>query len=342
MSHSFSSASVIGAGSWGTALAVVLAEAGLPVTLWCNEPAQTETMRAARSNPEFLPGLAFPDAVTVTNDMAEAAKHPLIVVVPPSKFVRSVAAQLAAVGPPPGAVLVSCSKGLEGHTGLRMSEVIAEVLPGHAVAVLSGPSHAEEVGRRLATACVIGSADAVVAEALQKVFSLGWFRTYTSTDVAGIELGGAIKNVFAIAGGIVDGLGLGDNAKAALVTRGLTELVRLGVALGGRVETFMGLSGVGDLMVTCYSEHSRNHRVGQALGEGRTLAEVSASIGHMVAEGVPNTASIHEAARRAGVSTPIIDQVFAVLYENKAPSEALAELLSRSPRPEADTGLEKI
>ena len=339
MPESFSSAAVVGAGSWGTALAVVLAEAGLPVTLWCNEPAQAELMRAGRSNPEFLPGVALAPAIRVTTDMADAACHPLIVIVPPSKFVRAVAGQLAAAGLPPGAGLVSCSKGLESHTGMRMSQVMAEALPGHPVAVLSGPSHAEEVGRRLATACVIGSADAAVAEALQKVFSLGWFRTYTSTDVAGIELGGAIKNVFAIAGGIVDGLGLGDNAKAALVTRGLTELVRLGCALGGRVETFMGLSGIGDLMVTCYSEHSRNHRVGRGLGEGKTLAEVQASIGHMVAEGVPNTASIHEAARAAGVSSPIIDQVYAVLYEGKAPAEALAELLARQPRPEADSDL---
>ena len=202
--------------------------------------------------------------------------------------------------------------------------------------MLSGPNHAEEVGRKLATASVVACGDHAVASNLQEAFRIPWFRVYTSTDVAGIELGGAIKNIFAIAGGIADGLGLGDNAKAALVTRGLAEMVRLGTTLGGRAETFQGLSGVGDLVVTCYSEHSRNHRLGRALGQGKSLEEALAAMGHMVVEGVPNTASIHEAANQAGVETPLIDAVHAVLYLGKAPALALAELFSRQPRPEVD------
>jgi glycerol-3-phosphate dehydrogenase (NAD(P)+) len=332
----FSSAAVVGAGSWGTALALVLAESGLPVTLWCHDPAQAAAMATVGTNEEFLPGIPLPTVVRVTTDIAEAAAAPLILMVPPSNFLRGVAARLAAAGPAAGTVLVSCSKGLEAGTGLRMSQVVAAELPACRVAVLSGPSHAEEVARKLASALVIGSDDPDLARALQQVFTLGWFRTYTSSDAAGIELGGAIKNVFAIAGGIVDGLGLGDNAKAAMVTRGLAELTRLGVALGGRPETFAGLSGVGDLIVTCYSEHSRNHRVGESLGRGLQLAEIQAQMGHMVAEGVPNAASIHGAARKAGVETPIIDQIYAVLYQGKAPAAALAELLARQPRAESD------
>jgi glycerol-3-phosphate dehydrogenase (NAD(P)+) len=256
--------------------------------------------------------------------------------VPPSNFVRPVAQSLATANPPADSVLLSCSKGIEAGTCMRMSEILAETLPGHRIAVLSGPSHAEEVARHLATACVIGCQDHDLATKIQAALKPDWFRTYTSTDMAGIELGGAIKNVFALAGGMVDGLGLGDNAKAGLITRGLAELVRLGSALGGKTETFMGLSGIGDLMVTCYSEHSRNHRFGTALGSGKTLAEVRTSMGNMVAEGVPNAASIHEAARRARVDTPIIDQVHAILYEDKSPALAMDELLSRQPRPETD------
>ena len=192
------------------------------------------------------------------------------------------------------------------------------------------------MARKLPTATTIAAADHKVAEKIQAAFTLPWFRSYTTTDVAGVELGGAIKNVFAIAGGIVEGLGLGDNAKAALVTRGLTELTRLGVALGGDAKTFQGLSGVGDLVVTCYSELSRNHRVGRGLGEGKSLDEIKAGMGHMVAEGVPNTLSIYEAARRLEVDTPIIDQVHHVLYEGKSPAEALTDLFLREPKPEVD------
>jgi glycerol-3-phosphate dehydrogenase (NAD(P)+) len=216
-----------------------------------------------------------------------------------------------------------------------MSVILREVFPDNPIAVFSGPNHAEEIAKDLATCAVIGCEDEALAEQLQQLFTAPHFRSYTSDDLAGIELGGAIKNVYAIAAGIALGLGLGDNAIAALVTRALAEMTRLGTRLGGRVETFAGLSGVGDLIVTCYSEHSRNHRVGKQLGEGRTLEEAVESLG-MVAEGVPNTLSIHEAARSIGVRTPIIDAVHAILYRGMPAAKALTELLSRDPRPETD------
>jgi glycerol-3-phosphate dehydrogenase (NAD(P)+) len=232
-------------------------------------------------------------------------------------------------------VLLSCAKGIEKHTGDRMSQILREALPSNPVAVLSGPNHAEELALGQPACAVVGCEDGSVADALQELFSLPQFRPYTSTDLAGIELGGAIKNVYAIAAGIAHGLGLGDNAVAALVTRALAEMTRLGVALGGRIETFAGLSGVGDLLVTCFSEHSRNHRVGLALGRGKSLEEAIRDLG-MVAEGVPNTLSIYEAAHRAGARTPIIDAVHSILYRNKPAAEALMELLSRDTRTEKD------
>lgn len=332
----FAEAAVIGAGSWGTALAIALSERGLPVTFWCRNPEQAQKMAVARENVEYLPGVELPATIRVTSEMSGVVSCGLVMVVTPSGGVGGAGRALAEVGLSRDAVVVSCSKGIEAHTGRRMTEILAGQLPGRTVAVLSGPNHAEEVGKRLATASVVGCTDHAIAERLQEVFRLPWFRVYTSTDVAGIELGGAIKNVFAIAGGIAEGLGLGDNAKAALVTRGLAEMTRLGVAMGGRPETFQGLSGMGDLVVTCYSEHSRNHRLGRSLGRGESLASALGAMGHMVVEGVPNTASIYEAARAAGVDTPLIDAVYSVLNEGKNPGLALAELFSRQPKPEID------
>jgi glycerol-3-phosphate dehydrogenase (NAD(P)+) len=214
-----------------------------------------------------------------------------------------------------------------------MSEVIAEHFPNHPLAVLSGPSHAEEVARKMPTCVVLGCGDSAIAQKLQRAFTAPYFRSYTSDDIAGVELGGALKNIFALAAGVSDGLGLGDNAKAALVTRALVELGRLGTALGGKRETFMGLSGVGDLMVTCFSRHSRNRAVGERLGKGERLADIVASM-QMVAEGVPTTYSAFECARKAGVETPIIDQVKAILDGTVAPADAMARLLGRDPKPE--------
>ncbi len=327
---------VLGCGSWGTALASLLALRGMEVVLWGRDPEAAEGINTERRNPKFLPGVELPEGVRATTAEEELRGARAVLFVVPSKAVRAVAEQMREAGViGGGAILVSCIKGIELESGSRMTEVIGEIFPENRVGVLSGPNHAEEVAKRLPTAAVVGAEDARVALELQEIFTLPWFRSYTSDDVVGIEWAGAVKNVFAIAAGIVDGLGLGDNAKAALVTRGLAEMVRLGTAFGGKPETFQGLSGVGDLIATCYSAHSRNNRVGLALGRGEKLEEIVASM-KMVAEGVPNTVSIHASAKRAGARTPLIDQVYAVLNEGKPALEALSELLARDPRPEVE------
>jgi glycerol-3-phosphate dehydrogenase (NAD(P)+) len=326
---------IIGGGSWGTALGVLAAENASDVTLWARDPALVETINTTRGNPSYLPGVELPARLRATGALADLADSEALFVVVPSRALRQVAVQLSATPLAPGSPVVSCTKGIENSTGLRMSEILAGLLPGHPPAVLSGPNHAEEIGRRQPAAAVVGCADPAVARSLQELVTTPWFRAYTSEDVCGIEWGGAVKNVFAIASGIASGLGLGDNARAALVTRGLAEMIRLGTAMGGRAETFQGLSGVGDLIVTCYSTHSRNNRVGQALGSGQRLDHVLASM-KMVAEGVPNTESIFHAARRAGVRTPLIDTVFAILYQDLSPLDGLRALFSRDLRPEAE------
>ena len=224
---------------------------------------------------------------------------------------------------------------IELATGARMSEVIADCLPGQLIAALSGPNHAEEIAQRLPSAAVVACADQAAAVRLQDCFTLPWFRCYTSDDVAGVEWAGALKNVYAIAAGIARGMNLGDNAIAALVTRALAEMVRFGIAEGGKAETFSGLSGVGDLVATCYSEHSRNNRVGKLIGQGMPLAEIIAST-RMIAEGVPNTESLYHCARKACVRTPLLDEVYAMLYQDKPAKLAMRALLSRDPRPETD------
>jgi glycerol-3-phosphate dehydrogenase (NAD(P)+) len=328
---------ILGAGSWGSALAVLLADKELPVRLWGRDPKHIAAIEATRENPDYLPGITIPALVVPTVALADAVRDARIVlVVTPSRALRALADQLAASGDlSPGSVLVSCTKGLEHGTGLRMSEILAQKLPAHPVAVLSGPSHAEEVARNVPAAVVLGSSDPSVARLLQQTFNTRAFRTYTSDDVAGIELGGALKNIFAIAAGICDGLGLGDNSKAALVTRSLAELIRLGVRLGGQRETFQGLSGIGDLMVTCFSRHSRNRLVGERIGRGETLEAITASM-KMVAEGVPTARSAWECARKFGVVTPVIDQMYDILYGRQSPKDALSELMLRDPKPERE------
>ncbi|MDB6132815.1 MAG: NAD(P)-dependent glycerol-3-phosphate dehydrogenase [Verrucomicrobiales bacterium] len=336
MSSRMHEIAVIGTGSWGTALAFTAAHKAGRVTLRGRDRVECRSIMASRRNTRYLPDCELPDNVLVTASVQETASADAILFVVPSRALRQVAEEMrTAEAVKPGAVLISCAKGIESGTGLRMSEILHGIFPENPVAVLSGPNHAEEIGRRLAAAAVIGSHDEEVSVRVQQFFTLPWFRTYRSTDVAGIEWGGAAKNIFAIASGICEGLGLGDNARAALVTRSLVELARLGQAAGGRFETFQGLSGVGDLVVTCYSSHSRNHRVGRLLGAGQSLEEITAGM-NMVAEGVPNTESIYTAARAFGVRTPIIDVVYAVLYQEKSCSSALTELLSRDPRAEAD------
>lgn len=326
---------VIGAGGWGTALAMLLARNGSEVTLWGRDPVLMAALEATRENVTYLPGVTIPSSVGLTSDLADVSGAELVLAVTPSIAIRPIAQKLAKTGLSGSTILLSCTKGIEFDTGKRMTQILNEYFPANGVAVLSGPSHAEEVARERPTAVVLGSRDHEIAVELQGQFSGPNFRAYTSQDVDGIELGGALKNIFAIAAGISDGLGLGDNTKAALVTRALAELVRLGVALGGKRETFQGLSGIGDLMVTCFSQYSRNRRFGERLGRGATLEEIQASA-RTVTEGVPTTRSAFQCARSKGISTPIIDEIHGILYENTPPAVAMKRLLTRDPRPEAD------
>lgn len=328
--------SVIGAGGWGSALAQLLSGHGIPVTIWAHEAAQAEEINSTRTNRKFLPGVTLDAAISATTDLSLAARGDLIVVVPPSQFLKGVGARLAEAGVKGGVPLVCCTKGLEHHTGRLMTQVLGEFFPGHPVAALSGPNHAEEVARGTPAAAVVAADDHALADRLREFFCTGNFRAYSSGDVAGVELGGALKNIYAIAAGISDGLGLGDNAKSALVTRSLAELVRLGTRLGGKPETFHGLSGLGDLIVTCFSVHSRNRGLGERLGKGDTLEDIQRSM-VMVAEGVPTTSSAHEVARKLGIETPLLDTVHAVLFGGLSPREGLMRLLARDPKREHET-----
>ncbi len=324
---------ILGAGSFGTALALVLHHQKLPVIVWGHDPETIARAIAQRENTAYLPGVTLPPDLRFTSEIGDLAASDLVLLVTPSKAIREVLGKLKAVPLAEGAVFLSCIKGVERGTGLRMSEIVREIFPGHPAAVLSGPSHAEELARRMPTAVVVGCGGNDCAMRLQQAFSTRYLRAYTSDDVAGIELGGALKNIYAIAAGVSDGLGLGDNAKASLVTRALAELIRLGGALGGRRETFFGLSGVGDLMVTCFSRHSRNRSVGERLGRGEKPDAILASM-RMVAEGIPTTYSAWECAKRFVVETPIIEQMRAVLEGEVSPKEGMGNLLSRDPKPE--------
>lgn len=338
MKNDNSDIAILGAGGWGTALGVVLAARGRRVRLWGHDPAHVERLREQRVNATYLPGVELPSGIKPTGSLGDLRGVGLVLFVTPSRALREVAGQLAAAGGngfAAGVPLLSCTKGIEHGSGRRMSEILREFFPENPVAALSGPSHAEEVARGTPTAIVLGAEDRGVGARLQAIFNGESLRAYTTDDLAGVELGGALKNVFALAAGVSDGLGLGDNAKAALVTRALAEMIRLGTRLGGRRETFQGLSGIGDLMVTCFSRHSRNRQVGERLGRGETLEGITGSM-RMVAEGVPTARSAWECARRCGVESPIADQVYALLYEGRPPAAALRELLERDPRPERD------
>jgi glycerol-3-phosphate dehydrogenase (NAD(P)+) len=320
---------VIGGGSWGTALGAHLARAGGRVRLWVREPEVARAINEGRENPRYLEGVALPDGLCALTDLAEAARAaPALVIAIPSEFCREVYRQLRPLAAP-GSPLVSATKGIETGSLQRMTEVGNDEMPGHPLAVLSGPSFALEVARGQPTAVVVASADAEVAEALQRRFSARTFRVYTSDDVVGVELAGALKNVIAIAAGIVAGLGYGHNTVAALITRGLAEISRLAVALGGRPDTLAGLAGLGDLVLTCTGGLSRNRRVGERLGSGRSLDEALHET-DMVAEGVRTTLAACALAERAGVEMPIASQMRAVLYGGKPPREALDELMLRT------------
>ena len=323
---------ILGAGSWGTALAVLWARHGNQILLWSHNPDRAELLRSFRENAEFLPGVKLPSEIVITNNLADCREADLVVFVTPSTAVRELAQNMKGLIKKE-AVLLSCTKGIEHGTGLRISQILEELFPDNVVAVLSGPNLAVEVARDLPTATVLGCRVPECAEALQQQLGSARFRIYTSDETTGIELGGALKNVFAIAAGISDGFGLGDNSKAALVTRSLAELLRLGTAMGGNARTFYGLSGAGDLIATCFSSLSRNRRVGEQLGRGLSLLEITAPM-KMVAEGIPTAKSAYECARRLQIETPIIDQIFRIVHEGKPPAQALEDLLGRDQKSE--------
>ena len=322
---------VIGAGSWGTTLADLLAKKGHDVTLWAYEPQLVAEMTETRTNNLFLPGILLNAGLRFTNSLAEAvAEKDIVLVVSPSQVVRSVLNE-AHPHLKQDALLVSASKGVETGSLLLVSEVYQQVLSApqfENFAVLSGPSFAREVALEMPTAIVAASAVPAVAKRVQDVFSTGFFRVYTNSDIIGVELGGAIKNVIAIAAGISDGLGFGSNTRAALITRGLTEISRLGKAMGAQAATFAGLAGMGDLVLTCTGDLSRNRTVGINLGKGRKLQEILAEM-RMVAEGVKTSESAYQLAQKVGVAMPIIEAVYRILYEEKSPRSAVMELMTR-------------
>jgi glycerol-3-phosphate dehydrogenase (NAD(P)+) len=324
---------ILGAGAWGTALACLWGKHRGEVSLWGHNVERVTRMQTTRENSDYLPGVELPATVSVTSDLSDCAEADLIVFVPPSAALREIASALRQVMTDRHAIFLSCTKGIEHGTGMRMSQILHEVFPAHRIAVLSGPNFAAEIAQSLPTATVIACDDMKCAASLQRVLGTPRFRIYTTRDVISVELGGALKNVFAIAAGISDGLGLGNNSKAALVVRSLAELVRLGVAMGANLDAFYGLSGAGDLVLTCYSGRSRNYTVGNRLGKGESLSEIAAGM-KTVAEGIPTTLSAWECARGLKVVTPIIEQVYAVLYEQKEPTAALQDLLSREQKPE--------
>jgi glycerol-3-phosphate dehydrogenase (NAD(P)+) len=327
---------VIGAGSWGTALAKTLADNGNNVWLWGRAEDQVEKIQAARVNEQYLPGAKFPPSLTVTGDMNLAVRNrPFVVSVVPSHVVRDVMGKVGKVMPPDAAV-VSASKGIENESLATMDEVLKEVLPpslGARLAFLSGPSFAKEVGQAQPTAVVMASRDRTLAEDAATLFQSDRFRVYTSDDVPGVELGGALKNVMAIAAGVADGLGLGHNARAALITRGLAEISRLAVKKGANPLTLAGLAGLGDLVLTCTGDLSRNRTVGIGLGRGQTLKQVLAGMSQ-VAEGVKTTKSAYDLSRRLGVEMPITAVMYRILHEDLPAKEAVSDLMGRAPKHE--------
>ena len=324
---------VIGAGGWGTALSVIWAKQARTVLLWGNSAVRVEQMDRVRENAVYLPGIPLPRDLRLTSELRDCAGADLVVFTTPSTAVREVAQRFRAHLKNESAVLLSCIKGLEHGSGKRISEILSEIFPKHGVGVLSGPNLAIEVARELPTATVLACTETERSGELQRVLGTPRFRIYTGEEIAGIELGGALKNIFAIAAGAGDGLGLGDNSKAALVTRSLAEMIRLGTRMGADARTFYGLSGAGDLVATCFSSHSRNRRVGEQLGQGRPLKEITASM-QTVAEGIPTSKSAYECARRLKVDTPIIDQVYALVHEGKSAARAMEDLLARDQRSE--------
>jgi glycerol-3-phosphate dehydrogenase (NAD(P)+) len=323
---------VVGGGGWGTALAVLLHDNGHSVTIWMRSQEKLEVLRRTGENP-LLKGVSIAPEIGLTTDIAQVADRELVVVAVPSFAVRQTAEAMAP-HLSPNTVLVSVTKGIERDTSKRMSEILAEVT-GATVAVLSGPTHAEEVGRGIPTGSVVACPSQTVAELVQDVFMSPVFRVYASHDIVGVELGAALKNIYALIAGVLEGAGCGDNTKALMMTRALTESARLGVALGAQRETFAGLSGVGDLIVTCCSMHSRNHRCGILVGQGKKAKEAMEEVGAVV-EGYYAAASAHDLAAKTGIEMPIAEAAYRALYEDLSVEEAIRQLMGRSRRHELE------
>ena len=324
---------VLGAGSWGTALSVLLHDNGHQVTVWSIDENEVKMLKEKREHELKLPGVKLAEDMVITGDMEEAIRgKDFLVLAVPSPYTRSTARNMKPFVAE-GQIIVDVAKGIEESTLMTLSRQIEEELPQADVAVLSGPSHAEEVGRRLPTTCVIGAKTRKTAEYLQSMFINRVFRVYTSPDILGIELGGSLKNVIALAAGIADGLGYGDNTKAALITRGIAEIARLGVKMGGKIESFTGLTGIGDLIVTCASVHSRNRKAGYLIGKGMTMQEAMDEV-KMVVEGVYSAKAAAKLAEKYEVSMPIVEEVNNVLFKGKSPAQAVDDLMQRESRSE--------
>jgi len=328
---------ILGAGGWGIAIANLLSQKGISIKLWEFDPQAAEKLKTTRTLPNKLPGIYLDDKIVLTSNLAEAIdKSTVICFIVPSQTLRSTAEKIAAIGLRHQPILVNFAKGIEVGSLKRMSEILDDVIPSTSrsgIATLSGPSHAEEVARGIPTAVVAASRDMEIAREVQNLLLVPRFRVYTSTDILGVELAGSLKNIIALAAGMLDGLGMGDNTRGALLTRGLAEIVRMGKKLGADPLTFSGLSGVGDLITTCLSRHSRNRFVGEQIGKGRKLQDVLTHMS-MVAEGVQTTKSGYDLASRLSVEMPITNQVHSVLFGDRSPADAISNLMGRDPKPE--------
>ncbi len=328
--------SVIGSGGWGTAIAVLLASKGFDVKLWSYKKEESDNLLKYKENKPFLPGISLPDSITFSNDMEFCIKDAeYIVSAVPSKAVKSTAKEISKYININNQPIISLSKGLDDESYCRLSEAIIQTLGGGEIAVLSGPSHAEEVARCKPTTNVVASRNPKLAREVQDIFMTDSFRVYTCDDIIGVEYGGALKNVIALCAGVCDGLELGDNAKAALMTRGMTEISRLGIALGAERETFFGLTGMGDLIVTCTSMHSRNRRAGILIGQGKSAKEAIEEV-KMVVEGVPATKAAYHLSKRCGIEMPITNAAYKVLFKNGSARDAVAKLMTRKKRHESE------
>jgi glycerol-3-phosphate dehydrogenase (NAD(P)+) len=323
--------SVLGAGGWGTTLAILLHFNGHKVTLWEYVKSYAKVLDKSRENKNYLPGIPIPPEIKITHDLDEAVNQQnMIVLAVPSQYLRNVVKNISP-SDLKNSILVSVAKGIENKSLMTMSQMLKDEIPSlesSQIGVLSGPSHAEEVAQRIPTAVVAASTEAGTSKSIQGAFITSYFRVYGSTDILGVEMGGAFKNVIAIGAGIIDGVKFGDNTKAAIMTRGIAEISRLGIAMGAQPETFAGLSGMGDLIVTCMSRHSRNRYVGEQIGAGKTLKQVLKSM-KMVAEGVETSRSASMLAAKNGVETPITTEVFKILFEDKDPVKATTDLMTR-------------